>query len=123
MFIWLLLVIHLFVYHVLAKFLRTLELRSLNAGMDTLEGFDRFFYLTDMLSWNGAVTDAVSASKQLCKLTGVLIGKQGLSLKRRGKLYRCYVRPVLLYSSEIWKLLFTDEVAECLTLDDQSCCV
>ena len=75
MFIWLLLVIHLFVYHVLAKFLRTLELRSLNAGMDTLEGFDRFFYLTDMLSWNGAVTDAVSASKQLCKLTGVLIGK------------------------------------------------
>ena len=35
----------------------------------------------------------------------VFVGKQGLSLKQRGKIYQCCVRPVLLYC----ELTFVDE--------------
>ena len=40
---------------------------------------------------------------------GVLVGKQGLSLKQQGKIYQWSARPVLLYSCETWKLTFTDD--------------
>ena len=34
------------------------------------------------------------------ELSGVLVGKQGLSLKQQGKICQCYVRPVSLYCCE-----------------------
>ena len=39
----------------------------------------------------------------------MLLGKQGLSLKQRGKMYQCCVRPVLLYCCETWQLTAADE--------------
>ena len=39
----------------------------------------------------------------------MLVGKQGLSLKQRGKIYQCCVRPVLLYCCETWELNVADE--------------
>ena len=42
------------------------------------------------------------------ELSGVLIGKQGLSLKQRGKIYQCCVRPILLHC-ETWELTVADE--------------
>ena len=39
----------------------------------------------------------------------MLLGKQGLSLKQRGKIYQCRVRPVLLYRCETWELNVADE--------------
>ena len=44
------------------------------------------------------------------RVSCVLVGKQGLSLKQRGKIYQCCVRPVLLYCCETWELIVTDEV-------------
>ena len=38
------------------------------------------------------------------EISGVLIGKQGLSLKQPGKIYHCCVTPVLLYCYETWEL-------------------
>lgn len=40
----------------------------------------------------------------------VLSSKQGLSLKLRGKVYKCCVRPVLLYCSVTWELTAANEV-------------
>ena len=34
----------------------------------------------------------------------MLVRKQGLSLKERGKISQCCVRPVLLYCFEKWEL-------------------
>ena len=39
----------------------------------------------------------------------MLVGKQGLSLKQRGKIYQCCVRSVLLYCCEAWELAVADE--------------
>ena len=50
-----------------------------------------------------------SAWKKFRELSGVLVGKQGLSLKQRGKIYRCCVRPVLLYCCETWELTVADK--------------
>ena len=40
----------------------------------------------------------------------MLVEKQGLSLKLRGKIYQCCVIPALLYCYETWELTVTDEV-------------
>ena len=50
-----------------------------------------------------------SAWKKFRELSGVLVGKLGLSLKQRGKIYQCCVRPVLLYCCETWELTVSDE--------------
>ena len=47
------------------------------------------------------------------KLSGVLAGKCGLSLKQHGKIYQSCVRVVLLYYSETWELTVTDELRLC----------
>ena len=39
----------------------------------------------------------------------MLVRKQGLSMKQRGKIYQCCVRPVLLYCCETWELTVADE--------------
>ena len=49
------------------------------------------FYLGDMFSSYGGVSEAVSARigsawKKFRELVGVLVGKQGFSLKQRGKI-------------------------------------
>ena len=51
----------------------------------------------------------VSALKKFRELSGVLVGKQGLSLKQREKIYQCCVRPVLLDCCERLKLTIVDE--------------
>ena len=62
-----------------------------------------------MLWWRSEAVSARigSAWKKFRELSGVLVGKQGLSLK--GKIYQCCVRPVLLYCCETWELTFADE--------------
>ena len=40
------------------------------------------------------------AWKKFRELSGVLVGKQRLSLKQRGKIYQCCVIPDLLYFCE-----------------------
>ena len=67
-----------------------------------------------MISCYGGAFEAVSARigivwKKFMELSGVLVGKQGLSLKQRGKIYQCCVRPVLLYCCETWELTVADE--------------
>ena len=54
-----------------------------------------------MISCYGGASEAGStrtgsARKKLWELRGMLVRKQGLSLKKRQKIYQC-VRPVLLY--------------------------
>ena len=54
-----------------------------------------------MISCYGGASEAGStrtgsARKKLWELRGMLVRKQGLSLKKREKIYQC-VRPVLLY--------------------------
>ena len=46
-------------------------------------------------------------------LSGVLVAKQGLSFKQRGKIYQCCVRQVLLYCCEKWYLTVADEARLC----------
>ena len=67
-----------------------------------------------MISCYGGASEAViaridSAWKKFRELNGVLVGKQGLSLKQRAKIYQCCVRPVLLYCCETWELTVADE--------------
>ena len=61
---------------------------------------EKFRYLGDMISCYVGASEAVSARigsvwKKFRELSGVLVRKQGLSLKQRGSIYQCYVRPVL----------------------------
>ena len=54
-----------------------------------------------MISCYGAASEAVSARigsewRKFRELSGVLVRKQGLSLKQRTKIYQCCVKPVLL---------------------------
>ena len=39
----------------------------------------------------------------------VLVGKQGLPLKQRGKIYKCCVRPLLLCCCETWQLTVANQ--------------
>ena len=75
---------------------------------------EKFYYLGDMISCYSGASEAVSARigsawKKFRKLSDVLVGKEGLSLKQRRKIYQCCVRPVMLYSCETWELTVADE--------------
>ena len=79
-----------------------------------LEEVEKFCYLGDIISCYGGALEAVSARngsawKKLRELSGVLVGKQGLPLKKQGEIYQCCVRPVLLYCCETWELTVVDE--------------
>ena len=68
-------------------------------GEDVLEEVEKFCYPGDMISYYGGASEAVTARignlwKKFRELNGVLVRKQGLSLKQRGKIYQCCVRPV-----------------------------
>ena len=54
-----------------------------------------------------------SVWKKFRQLSGVLVRKQGLSLKQLGKIYQCCVRPVLLYCCETWGPTVADEARLC----------
>ena len=74
----------------------------------------KFFYLGDVISCYGGSSEAVSTRigsgwKKFRELSGVLVGKQGLSMKQRKKIYQCCVRPILLYWCETWELTVADE--------------
>ena len=74
----------------------------------------KFCYLGDMVSCYGGASEAVSARigsawNKSRELSGVLVWRQGLSLKQRGKVYQCFFRPVLLYCSETWELTVATE--------------
>ena len=86
-------------------------------GEDVLEEIEKFCYLGDMISCFGGASEAVSARigsawKKFRELSGVLVGKQGLFLMQRGKIYHC-VRPVLLYCCKTWELTVADEMRLC----------
>ena len=71
-----------------------------------------------MIGCSGGASKAVSrrtgsAWKKFRELSGVLVGKQGLSLKEGGKIYRCCVGPVLLYCCKTWELTVADEARLC----------
>ena len=66
---------------------------------------EKFFYLVNMISCYDGASKGMSARigsawKKFRELRGVLVGKQGLSLKQWGKIYQCCGRPVLLYCCE-----------------------
>ena len=91
------------------------EKLKFKSGEDVLEEVGKFCYLGDMISCYGGASEAVSARigsawKMFRELSGVLVGKQGLSLKQWEKLYQCCVRPVLLYCRERWEPTVLDEV-------------
>ena len=74
----------------------------------------KFCYLGDMVSCYGGASEAVSARigsawNKSRELSGVLVWRQGLSLKQRGKVYQCFFSPVLLYCSETWELTVATE--------------
>ena len=91
------------------------EKLEFKTGEDVLEEVEKFCYLGDMISCFGGASEAVSARigsawKKFRELSSILVGKQGLSLMERGKIYRCCVRPVLLYCCEKWELTVADEI-------------
>ena len=64
------------------------EKLEFNRGENVLEEVEKFCYLGDVISCYGGVSEAVSARigsalKKFRELSGVLVGKQGLSLKQR----------------------------------------
>ena len=76
-------------------------------GEDVLEEVEKFCYLGDMISCYGGASEAVSARigsarKKFRESSGVLVGKQSLSLKQHVKIYLFCVRPDLLYCCETW---------------------
>ena len=71
-----------------------------------------------MISCYGGASEVVSARigsawNKFSEFSGVLVRKQGLSLKQRGKIYQCCVRPVLLCCCETWELTVADEARLC----------
>ena len=83
-------------------------------GEDVLEEVENFCYLGDVINCYGGAYEAVNARsgslwKKIRELSCVLVGKQGLSLKQRGKIYQYCVRPVFLYCCETWELTVADE--------------
>ena len=71
---------------------------------DILEDVKKFCYLGDKVSCYGGASEAVDArigsAWKFSELSGVLFGKQDLSLKEQGKIYQCCVRSVFLYCYE-----------------------
>ena len=51
----------------------------------------------------------VHAWKKFRELSGVLVRKQGLSLKQRGRIYQRCVKPVLLHYCKTWEFTGADE--------------
>ena len=93
---------------------RSVEKLEVKRDEDVLEEMEKFCYLGDVISCYGGASEAVSARigsawKKFKGLSGVLVGKQGLSLKQRGKIYQCCSRPVLLCGCETWELTVADE--------------
>ena len=91
------------------------EKLEFKTGEDVLEEVEKFCYLDDMISCFGGASEAVngrigSAWKKFRELSGVLVGKQGLSLMQQEKIYQCCVRPVLLHCCETWELTVADEM-------------
>ena len=81
---------------------------------DVLEEVETFCYLGDMINCYNVASEAVSARigsawKKFRELSNVLVGKQGLSLQQRWKIYQCCVRTVLLYCCETWELTIADK--------------
>ena len=77
---------------------------------------EKFCYLDDLVSCFGGELEAVSARigsawKKFRELSGVLVGKQGLSLKQRGTIYQCCATPVLLYCCNKWQIIVADEAS------------
>ena len=102
------------VEHVLVIIIRVEEKLEFKRGEDVLEEVEKFCYLGNIISCYCGASEAVNASigsawKRFRELSGVLFGKQGLSLIQRGKIYQRCVRPVLLYCCETWELTVVDE--------------
>ena len=63
------------------------EKLEFKSSEDVLEGMEKFYCLVDMISCYGGASEAVSARigslwKKFRELCGVLLGKQGLSMKQ-----------------------------------------
>ena len=91
------------------------EKLEFKTGEDILDEVEKFCYLGDMISCFGGASEAVSARiggawKKFRELSGVLVGKQGLPLMQREKIYQCCVRTVLLYCCETWELTVADKM-------------
>ena len=91
------------------------EKLEFKTGEDVPEEVEEICYLGDMVSCFGGASEAVSARisnawKKFRELSGGLVGKQGLSLMQRRKIYQRCVRPVLLYCCEMWELTVVDEM-------------
>ena len=61
---------------------------------DVLEKMEKLCYLVDIIICYGKASEAASARigsawKKFKELSGMLVGKQGLSLKQQGKIYQC----------------------------------
>ena len=83
-------------------------------GEDILEEVERLCFLGFMIRCYGGASEALtartgSAWKKFRENSRVLVGKQGLTLKQRGKIYQCCLRTVLLYCCETWELTVADE--------------
>ena len=60
-----------------------------------------------MISYYGGASEAVSAKigsawTKFTELSGLLVEKHSLALKRRVKIFQCCVKPVLLYCCDMW---------------------
>ena len=78
-------------------------------GEDSLGEVEKFCYM-DMISFYGAVSARIgSVWKRYRELSGVLVGKEDLVLKQRGKIYRYCVRPVMLYFVKQGNLLLMSQ--------------
>ena len=79
---------------------------------DNIEVVDRFSYLGDVISTEGAqeaVTSRIrSAWKKFKEISHVICGRS-ISLKVIGTLYKSYVRNTLTYGAECWALKMEDE--------------
>ena len=86
-------------------------------GDDVLQEAEKCYYMGDMISCYGGASEAVSSrigsAWKFTKLSGVLVGKQGLYSKQRGKIYQCCVRPALLYCCKTWQHTVADEARLC----------
>ena len=83
-----------------------------------MEKVEKFFYLGNMISCYGGASETLSARicstwKKFRKLSGALVGKQGLFLKQQEKVYQCCVWPVLLCYCETWELNVVYEARLC----------
>ena len=68
----------------------TEEMLQFKRGEDVLEEVEKFCYMSDMISYGGAskaMNARIGSAWMFSELSGVLIGKEGLSLKQRGKIY------------------------------------